>query len=98
LSLTPAPPQALLTFSDKLLHSAGYLALYLSCSFAYPQPATVNRKLFFLFFYSILIELIQHFIPQRSFSFLDILANGFGLLSGVALFTIFQFIQSKRKK
>ncbi len=85
LSLTPAPPQAMLSVSDKLLHAIGYLALYLSASLAYPLPGYTRRKLLSLLGYSILIEILQHFIPHRGFSLLDILANAVGLLLGLGL-------------
>jgi VanZ family protein len=42
----------------------------------------------FLFGYSVLIEIFQHFIPNRGFSLLDILANTVGLLCGLALVKI----------
>lgn len=90
LSLTSAPPGVMLTVSDKLLHAVGYLLLYLSCSLAYPFPAYRARKLILLLAYSVIIEMIQHFIPHRGFSLLDILANGFGLLCGLALFSVLQ--------
>ncbi len=90
LSLTPAPPTAMLTISDKLLHSTGYLALYLSCSAAYPQANLRTRKLLFLLSYSGMIEVLQHFIPNRGFSLLDILANASGLVFGLILVRVIQ--------
>ena len=85
LSLTPAPPNAMLSFSDKFLHTAGYMALYISCSVAYPLATLTIRKLSLLLGYSIMIEVFQHFIPNRGFSVLDILANASGLVLGLII-------------
>ncbi len=99
LSLTPAPPTVMLSFSDKLLHSVGYMALYLSCSVAYPQSILTIRKLTLLLSYSIMIEVFQHFIPNRGFSLFDILANACGLILGLILVTILtQRIESTARK
>lgn len=91
LSLTPAPPQAMQSISDKLLHTLGYLGLFLSGALADLQP----RKSFMLLFgYSCLIEVLQHFIPNRGFSLEDILANAVGLSTGVVLlYAVRQFRQ-----
>jgi len=85
LSLSPAPPEALLSFSDKLLHAAGYCALFLSARLAYPAPLSAKVLAAGLLSYSILIEILQHFIPHRGFSLSDILANACGLLLGWAV-------------
>ena len=85
LSLTPAPPNVILSFSDKFLHTVGYMALYLSCSVAYPLASLTIRKLTLLLGYSIMIEVFQHFIPNRGFSLLDILANASGLVLGLII-------------
>ena len=88
LSLSPAPPDVLLSYSDKLLHAVGYCALFLSARLAYPAPPFLARTLIGLFGYSILIEILQHFIPHRGFSWFDILANAGGLLLGLAITSI----------
>lgn len=86
LSLSPAPPQALLRYSDKLLHMAGYLALYLSARIACPAPGRTLPIVSALLAYSVLIETLQHVIPNRGFSLFDILANLAGLLIGASLY------------
>ncbi len=96
LSLTSAPPQAMQTVSDKLLHASGYLALYLSCSIAYPLANHRIRKLAALLSYSILIEVLQHFIPNRGFSVFDILANAVGLVLGLGLSLILGYYLTSR--
>ena len=83
LSLTPAVPDALHNYSDKLLHASGYLALFLSCSLAYARIWSWRLIFGGLLSYSVLIEITQNFIPHRGFSGFDILANALGLFLGL---------------
>lgn len=86
LSLTPSPNEQLIeTFSDKTLHGGGYLLLILSCNFAHRPNRYLALKVALLMSYSILIEIIQPFIPNRGFSFGDMVANLSGLLIGLTL-------------
>ena len=90
LSLTPSPNEELIeTFSDKFLHCIGYLLLILSCNFAHLPNRHLLFKIILLFCYSVTIEITQHFIPNREFSFGDLLANLSGLLIGTLLISLF---------
>ena len=80
LSVTPQPGEVLEVFWDKPLHTLGWLALCLSLRLALPFHHSIHPAAAWLFAYSILIEVIQHFVPSRQFSVLDILANGAGIL------------------
>ena len=69
--------------SDKLLHFSGYVIFILVAMFAYRKR---HARLFLLLFaYSVLIEVIQYFLPYRSFEVMDILANLSGLVVGSGL-------------
>ena len=83
LSLTSGPPDALEMFSDKIIHCVGYFLLMLSCDFAYFPHTNLLWKILFLFTFSIIIEVLQHFIPHRELSLLDIVANLTGLTWGL---------------
>lgn len=83
LSLTSRPPGALEVFSDKILHSVGYFLLMMSCNLAYCPYRKLPGKILLLLGFSIIIEVIQHFIPTRQFSWLDIIANLTGLTWGL---------------
>jgi VanZ family protein len=87
LSLIPQPPGVFELASDKLWHTLAYLVLYLSCSLAYRQQPALMIRFALLFSYSLVIEVIQHFIPNRSFSLLDLCANAAGLLLGIIIHT-----------
>jgi VanZ family protein len=82
LSLMPQPPQVFALASDKFWHTLAYLVLYLSCLLAYRQQSALLLRFALLFSFSATIEIIQYFVPQRSFSLLDLCANAAGLLLG----------------
>ena len=82
LSLTPQPHPAMALVSDKLIHAAGYCGLMISAHIAHAPNSRRLEKIIWLLAYSVLIEVIQHFVPGRSFSLLDMAANLAGLLLG----------------
>lgn len=87
----------LMSFWDKLLHGGGYFALFLSLALAYPEKGLVQMVLNLLS-YSVLIEVFQHFIPNRGFSLLDILANFSGLVLGCLLYASSSRLRQKTRK
>ncbi len=95
LSLTSGPPDALEVFSDKIIHCVGYLLLMLSCDLAYWPGRKLVGKIMFLFGFSIIIEVFQHFIPHRQLSGLDILANLTGLIWGLLIIVYLKPMVSK---
>jgi len=96
LSLTPYPNEGLIeTFSDKFLHCIGYFLLFISCNFAHRPNRHLRLKIILLLCYSAAIEIFQHFIPNRGFSFGDLLANLSGLLIGIFLLSLFLHLRGK---
>ncbi len=87
LGLTRNTSGMLPAYNDLVMHFAGYLVAGLSISAAWPRTALWQRGLFLLA-YSIAIEIIQHFLPPRTFSWLDILANLGGIVAGLLLFIL----------
>ena len=69
-----------ITTSDLLLHFFGYTVLMLSGMLAHGKHPL--RLFAGLLVYSIAIEIIQYFLPYRTFSLTDILANLAGLGAG----------------
>jgi VanZ family protein len=53
-----------------------------SALLAFGEQSKKIHLFIYLFAFSLLMELIQHFIPYRHFSFADLLANGLGLFIG----------------
>lgn len=82
-SLAPSSGPAL--FWDKGLHFAAYLLFALV---TLPWTRGLSSRLFGLcaavFVYSAALEVIQHFLPTRQMDVLDLVANGLGVLVGVA--------------
>lgn len=86
LGLMSRPDEVIDTSHDKILHFVGYILLYLSAKCAYSKRPGHGVILIALFAYSLCIEIGQHFVPPRTFDIFDLLANGSGLLVGLALF------------
>ncbi len=74
--------------SDLFLHYAAYMVLMISARIAHGQ----RQMLLFtcLLVYSIAIEIIQYFLPYRTFSLLDILANLAGLSTGAVIWLLYK--------
>lgn len=66
--------------NDKLGHILAYFSLALLADAAFPGSGFGWRKWLPLMLYGLLIEIIQHQLPYRQFSLLDLLANGGGLV------------------
>ena len=85
-----------LTKSGFFLHVNAYFLAFLLSYFAFRKKDL--RYIFFLagmiFSYSLFLEIIQIFIPHRSFNVYDILAN----LSGFVLYLVFVAFYQKRLK
>lgn len=65
--------------SDKFYHGLCFFILGFIADYAYPLSGFTARKYIPLFLYGVLIEIIQYFIPYRSFSLADMLADALGL-------------------
>ena len=87
LGLTRNTGEMVPAYNDLAMHFTGYVVAGISISFAWPRSAYWQRALFLLG-YSIAIEVGQHFLPPRTFSLLDILANFSGIVAGLLLFTL----------
>ena len=66
---------------DKLNHFVAFLVLALLVDFSFPYSRFNTAKIYSLLVYGCLIEIIQHFLPHRMFSLLDIAADSLGLLA-----------------
>lgn len=78
-SLVPKPLNAFAYTSDKLLHFLGWFSVGLCLLLSLNKHLLLSSLLLLL--YSIGIECGQHFIPGRFFSYLDIAANGLGIIT-----------------
>jgi len=84
ITTDPAPPAATADVNDKLAHALSFLMLGLLAQQAFPRLRTDWSLYTWLLVYGLGIELIQFFIPERSFSLLDLAADAAGLLMAYA--------------
>ena len=89
-SLIPHPPGILERGSDKIIHAVGYCLLLISCDLAYRTSNKLYGKVAFIFTFSLTMEVLQHFVPNRNFSFLDLLANLTGLSVGYLILRLLE--------
>ena len=80
LSMVPMPKTDAPEFSDKIAHTLCFLILAALYCRAYSVRNLPWRVLLALLCYGLLIELIQFFLPWRSFSLFDLAADFGGLL------------------
>ena len=94
LSMQEIEVQSCVNFSDKLLHFLWFL--YLT---TVAWLSRIISKEFLLYVivlaYGILIEIVQIYIPYRSFEFLDIFADFLGVLAGSFLINFFKDLYPK---
>ena len=81
LTTTSLSGSAVGNINDKLSHFLAFFTLAFLIDFSFPKKDFGYMKFFELLSYGFLIEIIQYFIPYRSFSLYDMLANGTGLLA-----------------
>jgi len=101
------PDTALDKVSDTYkLFSGGYLFHILGygvfCFFALLYNITYQRHslfimLLFISIYSIILEVIQYFLPYRTFNLYDILASLIGVAVGVVFFFLYRSLKFRFK-
>jgi VanZ family protein len=72
---------------DKVLHASAFLTLAGLIDFSFPGTTFGRGKVFALLAYGLAIEIVQHFIPYRTFSLLDWIADAVGIALYVAVAT-----------
>lgn len=69
---------------DKANHFIAFFTLYITLSLGYPKLEVV-KKVALLLAFGLQIECVQYFLPNREFSFLDVLADGIGIALGIVV-------------
>ena len=69
---------------DKLFHFSGFFVLAAMLALGW-QRISWMQWFTSLLLYAALTEVLQHFIPGRSFSIMDWLADGLGIVAGLLL-------------
>ncbi|WP_347331927.1 VanZ family protein [Marinimicrobium locisalis] len=89
MGLTTSSGPHIPQYDDKMMHYLGYLVAGLSITGAFPGWPWWQRALVLLA-YSGLIEVLQHFLPPRTLSLGDMVANALGVGSGLLLIEAFR--------
>jgi VanZ family protein len=86
LMLLPADELPVVDIWDKAEHAFTFFVLMLLGWLGYRKQLNVYRLMALLISYGIAIECIQYFIPSRSFSVLDMVADSVGVVLAFAIF------------
>jgi VanZ family protein len=79
LAFTPVHYPVLEEVSDKFKHACAFFALALATDFSFPDRPFDAVKVISLLGYGAGFEIVQHFLPFRSFELLDFVADSVGL-------------------
>jgi VanZ family protein len=86
LALTPRPPEGIDLGWDKLNHLAAFTSLAFTASMAHPDSPRVRLGwLLALLAFGGLIEIGQHFVPDRSGEWPDLIADAVGVALGATV-------------
>jgi len=84
--------------SDKLSHAIAFLMLSLFLDFSFPSSEFDWKKYLPLFLYGVMIECVQYFLPYRSFSLLDMLADALGIITYVIILPLLIYVPELKKR
>ena len=79
LATTPKHYPLIADVNDKVNHALAFFVLGLLADFSFPERGLGPSKTLSLLAYGLLIEVIQYFLPYRTFSLYDLAADGVGL-------------------
>ncbi len=65
--------------NDKVNHALAFVVLALLVDLSWPQTGLSAGKVFALLGYGLAIEIVQYFLPYRTFSLWDLAADGTGI-------------------
>ncbi len=65
--------------NDKVNHALAFFALALLADFSWPRTGFAAPKILSLLGYGLAIEIVQYFLPYRTFSLFDLGADALGL-------------------
>lgn len=82
----------LTSVNDKLGHILAFAYLAFLLDFAMPHSHFNLLKIIPLFGYGLIIEFVQYFLPYRTFSILDMLADGVGIMIYVLIIPMLKYV------
>ena len=84
LAFAPLSDPALAS-NDKINHIVAFAVLAWLAEGAYPGKRWAGARIAVLLAYGLLIEVVQHHLPYRYFSWLDFAANAIGIMGYAAM-------------
>ena len=81
---------------DMLIHGGYYLLLTLLLRYFVFKQTNLFLFAGILFLFSLVLEVLQAHIPNRSLTLLDMLSNFMGIVLGIVLFRMFELYISKK--
>ena len=84
MTLNPSPGPITESVNDKLAHMLGFLVLAFLVHGSWPDREFGWKQILPLIAYGLAMETLQHFIPNRSFSLLDLVAD----IGGIVLYLL----------
>jgi glycopeptide antibiotics resistance protein len=89
-------PEIKVPYFDKMVHMCLFgIHVYLMAGYLKDRYAIyhdsfwfVSRAIALSFLFGLLIEIMQYFLPERSFEILDLMANFFGIMVGILIFYV----------
>ena len=79
LATSPDEDPISANLSDKASHLLAFFTLTLLADFAFPHSRLGWEKILPLLGFGLGIELVQYFLPYRTFSLLDLMTDGVGI-------------------
>ncbi len=92
LAFTPNVYPDIASMNDKVNHLAAFICLAFLVDYSFPKAHFGWSKWLALLFYGILIEGIQHYLPYRDLSLMDLAADMTGVFVYYVLMQSFRFI------
>ncbi len=85
IAFTPMENTTLDTGFDKINHLIAFFVLSLFCQFSFPQKTVLYTTFLPLLSYAFFIEIVQYYLPYRTFSLLDVVADVFAVIAYLIL-------------
>lgn len=88
-----------LTSSGLIMHFIAYFIGALLCNYAFRRNGIIFILLsgFSVFLYSLALEIVQFYLPYRTFNPRDIVANAFGIILFVLIWTIYSQLLKRKQ-
>ena len=80
-------------FGTTINHFISYLYVSLLGFFLYYDKENFQKLAFGLFFLSIILEVLQYIVPNRSFELLDLIGNILGVIVAYSVLNIYLFFK-----